>query len=343
MNNSVSVNDGYETYWINVVFLINENISRYFMIFIWLIGNIGSILNSFIFGQESLRKSPCAMYFIASNISQFFIFNFALLTRIFLFGFNVQTVYADIWYCKFRNYFFYVFLAAARYYTILASVDRYFASSRDALRRQWSSTKIARKFIIGNILFWCVIYIQVIVFYRTYPNNCLPEKGSYGMFFSIYILIDNGILPLVFMSVFGILTYKNVQGIKHRVRPMAISMEANQSSQVNRTTRKDTHLLKMLFNQILVYIIFNTFNPCFLLYQTLTINVSKSPLKLEVEVMLNNMSYFLIYIGFSLTFFTNILSSSLFRHEFIRLIQRRGLNHQIGQTTSILPSNRTNI
>ncbi|CAF3911404.1 unnamed protein product, partial [Rotaria sordida] len=45
---------------------------------------------------------------------------------------------------------------AARYYTILASVDRYFASSRNALRRQWSSTKIAIRFIIGNIFFWCL-------------------------------------------------------------------------------------------------------------------------------------------------------------------------------------------
>ena len=96
----------------------------------------------------------------------------------------------------------------------LASVDRYFASSRDALRRQWSSTKIAIRFIIGSILFWCLVYIQVIVFYQNDSNNCLPQSGIYGMIFSIYILIDNGILPLVFMIVFGVLTYQNVGGIK---------------------------------------------------------------------------------------------------------------------------------
>ena len=76
----------------------------------------------------------------------------------------------------------------------------------------------------------------------------------------------------------------------------------------------------MLLSQIIVYIIFNISNPCFLIYQTVTINVSKSSTRIGVETLLNNMSYFSIYIGFSLTFLTNILSSSLFRSEFKRFI-----------------------
>jgi len=334
LNTTVSPIDTYEAYWINVVFLINEYISRYVMLFIWLIGNIGSILSCIIFSKASLRKSPCAMYFIASNIAQFLIYNFALLTRIFLFGFRVRTVYFNLWYCKFRNYFFYVLLASARYYTILASIDRYFASCRDALRRQWSSSRIALRFIIGSTLFWCLIYIHVIVFYQTYPNNCLPQKGIYNMTFSIYIVIDNGVLPLTFMILFGFLTFKNLQQMKKRVRPIVASITTTQSTQTIRALKKDSQFMKMLLSQIILYIIFNVFNPCFLLYQALTINAQKSPILQQVEVLLNNISYFLVYIGFSLTFFINIISSSLFRNEFKRLIQIGVFHYRTVQLTS---------
>jgi hypothetical protein len=76
------------------------------------------------------------------------------------------------------------------------------------------------------------------------------------------------------------------------------------TNQINKMLRKDSQFIEMLLNQIALYIVFNIINPCFLLHQTLTINVQKSLLRQAVEVLLNNMSYFLIYIGFSLTFFT---------------------------------------
>jgi hypothetical protein len=79
------------------------------------------------------------MYFIASSGSQLFTFNFALLTRMLQFGYNVQAANIFLWFCKIRYYLFYISAAVPRYNIILASIDRYFVSSRDALRRQWSS------------------------------------------------------------------------------------------------------------------------------------------------------------------------------------------------------------
>src|SRR5690349_17484154 len=103
-NNSVTIinDDDDEIYWINIVYVINRNISRYGMSFIWLIGNIGLIFNCIIFYQPALRKSPCSIYFIASNVSQFFVFNIALLTRLLLFGYDIKTIYFNRWYCKIR-------------------------------------------------------------------------------------------------------------------------------------------------------------------------------------------------------------------------------------------------
>lgn len=350
MNNTTnSFIDANAIYQVNLVSLTNENLNRYVMITVWLIGNIGSILNSIIFSQSSSRKSPCGIYFLASNISQLLMYNFSLLTRILFQGFNIKTMHYEIWYCKFRFYFFYVLLAITRYNTILASMDRYFASCRDVNYRRWSSTKVAIRFIIGNIIFWCLIYIHIIIFYEIYPNNCAPRKGLYEMIFGIYIVIDDGILPIIFLIIFGLLTYRNIQTIKQRVRPMTITtatttLMTNQSNQMNmRILRKDSQFIKMLLNQIILYVLLNLFNPCFLLYQSITINFPKSSVHVEIESLLSNLSYFLIYIGFSLTFFLNILSSSLFRNEFKKFIQIKIFHHRSIQstTTTTTQPNRT--
>lgn len=331
------MNNTNEIYWFTLVSLTNESIARYIMIIVWLIGNIGSILNCIIFSQVSLRKSPCGLYFLASNISQILIYNFGLLTRIFLHGFSIKTVHYEIWYCKFRFYFFYVFMAIARYNTILASIDRYFASCRDVNYRRWSSKKLAIRFIIGNIIFWCLIYIHIIIYYENDLYNCSPQKGLYQMIFSIYILIDNGILPIMFMIIFGLLTYKNVRKMKQRINPNIISSLMTRTNQLNQMNikRKDSQFIKMLLNQIILCILLNLFNPCFLFYQAFTINIKKSFLRLEIELLLNNLSYYFIYIGFSLTFFLNLLSSSLFRNEFKRFVQIKIFHHGLTRTTTI--------
>ncbi|CAF1182141.1 unnamed protein product [Adineta steineri] len=328
LNNTEIRIDDNEIYWCHFFLLLNRNISKYGMGLIWIVGNIGSTMNCFIFLQSNLRKNPCVMYFLASSASQFLTFNFALLTRILQFGHNIQAVNTYLWFCKIRYYLFYVFVAIPRYYIILASIDRYFASSSDINRRRWSSPKIALRLIIGNSLFWCLMYIQVLIFYEIDNNDCSFRNGIYGMFFSIYIIIDSGIFPLAIMLICGLLTINNIRKIKSRIRPLRVVVVI-QPVRLARISRKDLQFSRMLLNQICIWIILNLINPCYLLYRTLTDNIIKSPLRLTIELLINNMSYFLIYLGFSLTFFVYTLSSSMFRREFYRLIRRKLLHHFI--------------
>ncbi|CAF2800237.1 unnamed protein product [Rotaria sp. Silwood2] len=116
--------NNFEIHWYNIVSLLNQNISRYGMSLIWLMGNIGSTINCIIFSQRKLRKTPCIMYFLASSASQYIIFNFVLVTRIFLNGFNINAINIFLWFCKIRYYFFCVFAAVPPYYIVFASIDR---------------------------------------------------------------------------------------------------------------------------------------------------------------------------------------------------------------------------
>ena len=321
-NNTGVIVSNDETHLIVLVNLLNKSISQYGIGLIWIVGNIGSTLTCLVFYQPTYRKSPCAMYFLASSFFQFLTFNFALVTRMLQYGYNVQPVNTLSWFCKTRFYLFYIFVAISRYNIILASVDRYFASSRDALRRQWSSPKIAFRVIIVNAIFWCLVYIQVLVFYRINNGSCEPQSGAYGVFFSIYISIDSGILPVLLLLIFGLLTVNNVHKTRKRIEPVTGTNEIR-STQTGKMSKKDVQLHRMLANQIFLFIILNVPNPCYLLYRVFTINAVRSPFRRTLETFLSNMSYVLVYLGFSLTFVNFIISSDIFRREFLQLIRTK--------------------
>jgi hypothetical protein len=333
MNSTLIVNEDNQAQLIALINFLNKTISQYGLGLIWLFGNIGSTLNCVVFYQPAFRKSPCAMYFLASNFSQLLALNFALFVRMLQYGYNIQLVNMFVWFCKVRFYLFYILVANSRYNIIMASMDRYFASSRSALRRQWSSSKIALRFIIGTAFLWFLIYLQVIFFYQIQDTNCQPQSGVYGVFFSIYISIDSGILPIFLMLLFGLLTAKNVHQTKRRIGVTA-RIKQDQPVQANKMSKKDVQLHRMLANQIFLFLILNIPNPCYLVYHAFTMYTVKSPFRLTVELFVNNMTYVPLYLGFALTFANFAISSSMFRREFQQLIQRKILSRLTQRVTN---------
>ncbi|CAF0863673.1 unnamed protein product [Adineta steineri] len=301
---------------IALVNLLNKTISQYGLGLIWFVGNIGSILNCIVFSQPTYSKSPCAMHFLASSVAQFFTFNFALLTRLLQYGYGIQGTNIYVWFCKVRFYLFYIFVAVPRYNIVMASVDRYFASSRSALRRQWSSSKIAIRLIIGNIIFCC-----------SYGS------GAYGIFFSIYISIDSGILPLLLMLIFGLLAVNNIHKTRRRI-DAAPTGNPGRPAQAAKMSKKDIQLHRMLANQICLFIILNMPNPCYLVYRSFTITQVKSPFRRATETFLSNMTYALIHLGFSLTFANFFISSDIYRREFLQVIRIKILRQTSASTAT---------
>ncbi|CAF0789631.1 unnamed protein product [Adineta ricciae] len=301
---------------IEFVNFLNKIISQYGLAVIWLIGNIGSILMCIVFTQPTYRHSPCAIFFLAASLSQFFTYNFALLTHMLCNGYGVYALRNSLWYCKLLSYLLYISVSIPRYDIILASMDRYFASSPEVIYRQRSSPKIAFRLILANVLIWSLLYIQVIVIYDIEDGICTYPSNAYGIFFSIYIALDTGVLPLLLMLTFGLLTVRNVHQMKNRIGP---GVRPNQT----RLSRKDLQLHRMLANQIVLFVILNVPNPAYLIYQSITLRLLDSPLRRTSEVFAESMTYVLIYLGFSLTFCNFMISSTIFRREFHRLIRTK--------------------
>ncbi|UJR17624.1 hypothetical protein I4U23_004520 [Adineta vaga] len=321
-NSTGAISDSNQTYWILLITELMIKVSQYGMGAVIIVGNIGSLLSCIVLFQPVLRKNPCALYYLASSATQFIDFNFGLMTRMLQYGYNVQTASYVLWFCKIRYYLLYVFVAIPRYFIILAAIDRYFASSRNALRRQWSSKKFAYRLIVANMIFWPLIYTHVLVFYEIQNGECAPKHGTYNMFFGIYIAFDSGILPPSLMVIFSLLTLKNIRQIKKRTYPMN-RINGSQPIQPVIMSKKDIQMFKIAFNEAIIFVVLSILNPCYFLYRAFTMNVAKSPLRLLVEWSIFHTSYVFLQLEFALTFFIYIWTAPLFRHEFQRLIKNR--------------------
>ena len=306
-----------QTNLIDHIYFVNKIFTQYALGMALALGNIGSILNCLVFFQANLRKSPCSMYFIASSVSQLMTFNFALLTRMLNFGYGIRTYNTFDWFCRIRFYITFTFVAMPRYFMILALIDRYVASSRDAVRRQWSTPAIARRLIAGNTLLWFLMYSHVLVCYTNQSGSCSPQSDTYNLILTIQYSIDSGFLPLMFMVIFGWWTLKNIRAIGRHIRPMGATNLAMNLS------RKDLQLIKVLTNQVVFFVILNIPYLVFAAYQLVTLALMRSPFRIAVELLVNNIVHCLVYIEYSFTFVINIATSPLFRSEFKYFLQKK--------------------
>ncbi|UJR24503.1 hypothetical protein I4U23_005878 [Adineta vaga] len=117
------------------------------------------------------------------------------------------------------------------------------------------------------------------------------------------------------MLIFGLLTVRNIHQTKKRV-----DIGANQRTKIS---KKDLQLHRMLANQIILFIILNMPNPIYLVYYSITLQDVKSSLRRAGESFASNMTYVLIYLGFSLTFLNFVISSDIFRRELMQLIRTK--------------------
>lgn len=304
--------------------LLIQTVSRVLDGCIWIVGHIGAVCVCIVFSQSAFRKSPCAMYFIASSISQIVLFNFAVFIRMIQYGYDVPVNSLSVWFCRIRYYMFYVSAANARYNVIFAGIDRFLCSSQNARLRKCSSPKIALRVIIINATIWILFYIQTMVFFGVIGDKCKTTNETFRRYFNLFVTIENGFFPIAPMLIFGLLTIRNVQISKHRVKAAAagVSTVAGSQSVTNvGSQKKETQLHKMLINQVIVYIIFNIPYPVYSVYRTYFLKTSTSSDSL-FDTFLNNLFYDFIYLGYAVTCLNFIFTSTMFRRELKQVIQK---------------------
>jgi len=189
-----------------------------------LIGNILNILIFSIWSRSRKNSNKCnqtnnsPLYLLASSIANLFIITYPLLTRIMFDGYQYRVTQTNVFIlCKLRYYILHTFDLISLTCICLAIFDRYLISSRKVYLRELSSTKKRTIIIILFLISLIGLHSIPLVIYYNVSNTgqCIIISIIYSHYYLyIFQICLHGIIPIVFLSIFGILTIKQLKLLK---------------------------------------------------------------------------------------------------------------------------------
>jgi len=280
-----------------------------------LLGDIGNFLVLFIFWKRSWRRNVCVFYLTINLLINTFYINFVMLAD-FLTAFEIQpNNYSQI-YCKIHTYFIELISILSPTILILASIDRLLISSQNVDTRLYSSKRLAYFLISINIFFWMIYNSHILMrvnIQEIHFNEllCYYDLSSFYLRFATYsTLIINCCLSLT-MIILCLFACKNVQQYRSLTR-----------QQIRRMTKKDFQLLRCLFAEDIVYIIFSIGMAIYKVYEATTIHRTRTWKKQVIIDFFEHLNEFLHHIPYCLSFYVYIFISKAFRNEFKRVFYR---------------------
>jgi uncharacterized membrane protein (DUF485 family) len=226
----------------------------------YIIGNLNNLANILVFSQNSLRSHICSWYFIGASMGHIFYLNMGCLSRVIWGWTQYDLGYISPPFCKIRIYFVLDGLSISRYLFCLIAIDRWMITSRNNSIRQHSSPKVARRLIIGGVLFLLIINIFVCIGYVLDKIvGCGPSTDlTYSLFSTIYNT-TLALGPLLTLFIFSSLTLLNIRSTVHnQVRPITQTTINPDILQRRRHHKKDVQFIKLSLMQVAVYVLFNT-------------------------------------------------------------------------------------
>jgi hypothetical protein len=134
----------------------------------------------------------------------------------------------------------------------------------------------------------------------------------YNLIFGIYTLIFAGIIPPVSMSIFSLITIRNLRSARVRIHTIGTSKTRSMRQQ-------DFHLIRMLTAQVVVYVFTTTLYPLNTIYDAITISIDKTVDQQIIEIFIYFFTgTFLLFINPAVPFYIYISTSKAFRSEFKR-------------------------
>lgn len=301
---------------------IQLQLARYIYCPLYITGNIGNILNLIVFSQRKLRTmSVCSWYFLAVSISNLIAINTGYLTRILTYmGFPDPSRTVGF-YCIGRVFIQMLSLTLSRHFLCSIIIDRFLVTSTSVKLRQISSFKMAKWYISLSVLCWTIFYSHIWVGYSgTQPGSaCKKQNGAYTLFITICSMTIDAILPIIFMIAFSLLTFNNLHGLyqrRNRIIPMINSIpmtiivpttinisndktkQNHLSNQLDRQEKRkiDKQLTLISLIQVIIYLMFNTLNASFSLYNFITSSIIRSADRAAIESFISAISIMLTFI-----------------------------------------------
>ncbi|CAF0847026.1 unnamed protein product, partial [Adineta ricciae] len=206
MNNSSSTSTTRITTTASPLVSIQNLITQYTFLVIFILGNISNLANILVFLQKSLRTNACSWYFACVSLGHLVFLYFGCFTRIITAWSGYDLSRTSIIYCRIRIYFLTISLLTARCFLCFISIDRWMVTSRRHTIRQLSTTKTARWFILIGLGFCILFSINFPIWYQIEgTRGCIGAPDTfYPLFYTIYNLVIT-IGPFIIMILFSLL------------------------------------------------------------------------------------------------------------------------------------------
>ena len=290
--------------------LIGIQLSRVIYPIIIVIGILGNSLNIAVLIRPVLYQHACSQYFLALASNNLLFSSVFFIHRLLSNGYQINLNNYSIILCKLITYITTTSSFLSPYFIVCASIDRYCASSTNALLRRFSSIQIAQRIICATIGIFLLLFIHILVLSKLQPERgfiCANEANS--TYSQVYIIIQVFLfaaVPPCLMTFFGFMTIKNSK--RTNVIPLAIS----------RFHRTERQLARMLLIQVAVHILLT-------LPTSVTYLISAFPNTIRTTSIFSFLStifQLLFNISFITSFFSYFLTGRVYRKELKQLIYK---------------------
>jgi len=314
-DNSVKMTTS-DSYSIEILGNIIVYTNLYILPVLYIMSNIGNLLSALVFLKKAWRKNVCVFYFNICLIFDSCYINSGMLSSFFTFGLNIQAETSNVILCKLLYYVAYLFSALLPTVLILASIDRLLISSQNVDMRLYSSKRLAYFSVSISTFIWIVFYCHVLIkvnIYEIYPSYliCYYETSGFYFEFNSYSNAAINVIFSIVIVILSIMAFKNVRQIR--------SVPRQQRQQFRTMNKKDFQLLRCLYVQDIIYIIFISFPSIYGVYTAVTQNNARLPLEQAIVDFITDFGTFIHHIPYCASFFIFISVSKAFRQEIKRM------------------------
>jgi hypothetical protein len=277
------------------------------------IGSVSAVLRCIVFAQKTMRQNPGSIYFISYNLSSLLLLFAALFPSVVSNISNYNLSSYNIPYCKIFYYGSIMFLTLSRYCLVLTSVDRVLVTSSNVLTRQRSTHRLAYWSIVGVTLIislYCIHLPVRVNIYELYPGYsiCYFQPYNYRVFLTYSNLVIAGLVPWLLLSVFAILTLRNL----HRVHIQPVN--AAQAA-MNTRRSKDRQFAVMLLFEIIIFFLSTAASLIFGIHLQITQYQTKDGQQQAFEQFLQGIFYLCGFVPGATTFYVNLAVPKTFRQK----------------------------
>jgi hypothetical protein len=271
---------------------------------------IGNLVNIAVLTRPTLYNHACSRYFLALACDNLFFTSMMLIYRLLADGYQHDVTTSSLLSCRLVTYFYQISVLLPASFIVLASIDRYCASSTNVHLRKFSNVKVARWSILFVIILIMLFHVNTAILIDLRPTDrfgCRIRADTiYKQVYPIMQMILFAIIAPGLMALFGIMTICNTKRV--RVIPTAMS----------RHRRTENQLAVMLLFQVGTYIVLAV--PICVIYLILVFpNTIQTT---SAFYFARTISQLFLYLSFATPFFLYLISARTYRQELVQLIYR---------------------